>query len=221
MPHGEGWLAAQASRSKGWLVAQKDLLQTIQAALTIAAIIVGGWWTYRLFVEQREAYPHLKIDQTVTSKALLQGVSWIHLTVNIENTGKSLVSLHSAEVRVQQILPLDPSIQKPLTHGQDLVPQGQRQVLWPLLQRSLTTLDMQLEPGEPDKVEFDFVLPDAIKTVRVYSYFENADESTNKRQIGWSCETIFDIKSDTIPGKDNGGSGGSVDSNAVLRSVTH
>jgi len=195
---------------RAWLAAQKDVLETLQTALTIAAIIVGGWWTYTLFIEHRESLPHLNIRHSVTSKMVLPNITWIHLTVNIENTGDSLASLHSADVRLQQILPLDPSFQKRLADGQELVPHDERQVPWPLLRRSLTRLDLEIEPKESTSIEFDFVFPDTVKTVRVYSYFENAKESSRKRHIGWSCGTILDITGATAVGKDSSANGSGV-----------
>ena len=94
------------SLSKG-----KAFCETLQAVCTIGAILVGGWWTYTLFVENRKDYPRAKISHHILYRGL--GINkdartdtrLVHVTVTVANTGEVLVTLANSEVRVQQILP--------------------------------------------------------------------------------------------------------------------
>ncbi len=173
------------------LLDNKELVDLFQSAITIFAIIVAGVWTYGLFVATRETRPHLNVHHSVVSKIIAPGVAWMHLTVVLENTGESLVSLRSADVRVQKVVPLDASLQKSLGAGKNLVPENEYLVPWPLLRHYVAKLDLEIEPKESDNVDFDFVLPTAARTVRIYTYLENVEKAS--RQIGWHLDTIYDI----------------------------
>jgi hypothetical protein len=48
---------------KEWV---KEWIPITQAFITIAAVLVGGWWTYKVFIEQREQYPNANIDQKLS-----------------------------------------------------------------------------------------------------------------------------------------------------------
>src|SRR5262245_61639589 len=201
----EGVSVGQRKKPKLSLVAQKDLFETLQAGLTVAAIVIGGWWTYRLFVEHRESKAHLNISHALVIKAISPNLLWIHLTVTAENRGDSLATLHSADVRLQQILPLDPSLDEERRNN-NLVPAGQTQVPWPTLKRSVLPLDDEIEPKESDNIEFDFTIPSSVKTVRVYTYFENAENSSTRKRMGWSRGTVYDLsgeKKDDSPQNDS------------------
>src|ERR1019366_7334549 len=66
----------------------KNLAAAIQTIATVAALAVGGYWTYRKFIHQREdfAYIEFTVDIHVIGK---QGRNWIvELIANLENKGK-------------------------------------------------------------------------------------------------------------------------------------
>ena len=126
-----------------WNTVFKDgWLDRLQSLVTIVAIIVGGYWTYRLFVMKRELRAHLNINSAVVSKIISPGVVLIHLSMSVQNTGEGLVTLGDADIRVQQVSPLAHSLQKSLNEGKQLVPKGQNIVPWPLVCRYLAKLDM-------------------------------------------------------------------------------
>jgi hypothetical protein len=60
----------------------------LESLATIAALAIGGWWTYRRFVRQREDRPHVAftVDAAFIAK---QGGYWIvELISRLENKGK-------------------------------------------------------------------------------------------------------------------------------------
>jgi hypothetical protein len=183
------------------VVAGKEFLEALQAIATIVAILVGGWWTYTLFVAQGGFSPGIKIDYDISSKALSRNTVLLHLRVRAENTGRSLVEWGEADVRVQQILPLDKNLQRSFATGDQLVPQDSNVVRWPVLCRYLTNIDYKLRPGEIDAIDFDFILPSKVKTVRVYSFI-GEKASTTKDPKGWSQSSIFNIPEEKEPNSD-------------------
>ena len=183
------------------LLRKKELIELLQSVITIAAIVVGGIWTYRLFVEQRALKPHLNIQHAVVARVISPGVAWLHLTVTLANSGDSLVSLHKADVRVQQILPLGPSIQAALNARKTRVGRKNNLVPWPGLCRYVMTPDVDIEPKETDNVEFDFLIPANVRSVRIYTYLENALATSKSRKMGWKLGTIHDISEATADGK--------------------
>ncbi|MCX6279849.1 MAG: hypothetical protein NT004_17405 [Bacteroidetes bacterium] len=42
----------------------KEWVDIIQAGFTIAAMIVGGIWTYRMFIKKREHFPGINLSIT-------------------------------------------------------------------------------------------------------------------------------------------------------------
>jgi hypothetical protein len=177
-----------------FLSKHKDSAGTIQSYVTIVAIVIGAAWTYRLFVENRQQAPHLNISHAVVSKHLTNNVVWVHLTVYIENTGDNLVSLREGDIRLQQILPLHASLLGPLARGEDLVEKPEDLISWPPLCRYLPKLDLDIEPKEKDILEYDFLVPRSLRTIRLYSYFKNERYSYGTHELGWHSSTIYEIQ---------------------------
>jgi hypothetical protein len=66
----------------------KDLAGGIQSLVTALALIIGGFWTYRRFVNQREEYPFIEFTADILPIGK-QGDWWIvELIAQIENKGK-------------------------------------------------------------------------------------------------------------------------------------
>ena len=179
---------------KTYLSQGKDSAETIQSYVTIIAIFIGAVWTYRLFLENRQQAPHLNISHAVVSKHLSNSVVWVHLTVSLENPGDNLVSLRKGDIRLQQILPLHASLLGPLAAGGDLVEKPEDLISWPPLCRYLPKLDIDIEPKEKDTLEYDFLVPGSLRTIRLYSYFENEMYSSRTREVGWHFSTIYEIQ---------------------------
>jgi flagellar biogenesis protein FliO len=47
----------------------KDIADVIQALFTSLAFIIGGAWTYLLFVRKRQRFPRAKIEHQITQRA--------------------------------------------------------------------------------------------------------------------------------------------------------
>lgn len=88
------------------LASAKRWLDVIQATLTCAGIIVGGLWTYILFVKDREDNWQATLEQSVTSATLAPDGHIVQVTLSIRNTGHTLMHVTKAQVAIQRVLPL-------------------------------------------------------------------------------------------------------------------
>src|SRR5260370_42037668 len=83
----------------------KEKLEIAQAIVTIAAVIVGGVWTYNLFIKERHEYPHANIVQKLSHVALSEQASLLRVGIELTNTANSLMKIVKSIILVIQILP--------------------------------------------------------------------------------------------------------------------
>ena len=84
----------------------KDFSAIIQALLTSIGILIGGIWTYLLFVRQRLHFPKVNIGLSVTDVLLPDGNRLIHAEVKIDNVGSVILCSNYAELRIRQVVPV-------------------------------------------------------------------------------------------------------------------
>ena len=72
----------------------KEKVDIIQGLVTIAAIIIGGIWTYNVFIKERREYPHANIEQKITHLALSDQQNLLQLGLELTNTGTLNVGRH-------------------------------------------------------------------------------------------------------------------------------
>jgi len=168
----------------------KEIADIVQAFFTVAAIIGGGIWFYR----RRQRYPRADVTHAITHKALPNGKFLLHVAVTISNKGEVLLSLISGVTRIQQMLPLPASVLDTINKGLDPVKKGQTEVEWPLIGERKPKWGegkIEIEPGESDHIDIDYILEGSVKSVEVYSYFKNA--SKRGKEIGWQLTTVYDL----------------------------
>jgi hypothetical protein len=177
---------------------------SVQACATVIAIIVGGVWSYMLFVQKRQRYPRANIEHRITHRSIPDNKLLLHVAVTVRNTGDVLLSLVSGQTRIQQILPLSLELLDPISKGRDPVKAGDREILWPLIKlrkQKWREQECEIEPGESDEFHYDFILDAEVQTIEVYSYFKNAKKPG--REIGWGWTTIYDLGESDELGRGN------------------
>lgn len=75
-------------------------------ALAGAAIVVGGTWTYFLFIHNRLGKPVAKISHHVDFRDLQGPGVLVRVGVIVENKGSVLLKFRQADVRLTPMLPL-------------------------------------------------------------------------------------------------------------------
>ena len=177
------------------LAALKDFIGALGALLTIVAIIVGGIWSYLLFIRTRQHYPRANLIHHIVHKSITKDKTLLHVAATISNAGDILLQLASGETRVQQVTPSPPDILKVIRQDQDPVARGQTEIEWPLIghrQAQWSKGQFEIEPGESDTFACDFIVDADVESVSVYSYFKN--EEKRERELGWSVTTHYDLK---------------------------
>ena len=173
----------------GWPISTwKDVVEA-------GAVLVAGVWAYMLFVRSRQRFPRASLTHRITHRNLNDGQMLLHLNVLVSNPGLIVLRIEEAEARVQQVLPLADNVREAIERGQDPVPQGQREVPWPLLSERICRWkerNFEIEPGEADEVIWDFALSRDIQTVEIYTYFRNVKK--RHKDIGWGLTTLDELR---------------------------
>jgi hypothetical protein len=149
-------------------------LQGIQAVATIGAILAGGYWTYMLFVEQRQLFAHLKTEHHLTHVELPGHRILLMVDVIHTNVGGVKVTLNSGDVKIYSLEP--PDLKDPAESS-----------AWNL-QAETNTIpggNLLIEPGESDQIHYEFILSDDAP-LRIYSYYENPTAPGNTGWVTWS-----------------------------------
>jgi hypothetical protein len=172
----------------------REYVDIIQSAFTVIALIVGGIWSYWLFVQNRQKYPRANIAHRIAHRHIANGKLLLHVNVIISNTGDVLLSLIHLETRIQQVLPLPAGILDSINKGQNPVPEGETEVAWPLIDSQELEVkegECEIEPGESQEIHHDFIIDAEVETVEVYSYLLN--EQKRVREIAWDLTTLYDL----------------------------
>jgi hypothetical protein len=179
-----GTAVAEPESSLSWW---KDLTSIAQSVAMTLAIIAAAIW----FFWQREPEPKANIAHSVTHRQLNRQWTWVNVSITISNVGKRLLNLTSGNVRLDHVLPLDKPIAEAIEAGPRIIAEGQVRVIWPSIAGPYKTpLNLQIEPGESDSLDYEFIIPNSIRTVRVYSYFAKQESPP----LGWKKVSIYDIR---------------------------
>jgi hypothetical protein len=180
----------------------KDTVKTLEAIVTTAAIIIGGIWTYNLFVKERKQFPHANIEQKISHVVLSKRTKLLRVGVAISNTGTSRLLLKKSVIRLQQVIPTvacpnqGPCASQEISAALEKSERDADQFSWPLIAEKDKRFEqpVDIEPGENTSVEFEFAVPSDAKVIRVYSFFRNDDKSTRESEIGWSSSSFYDLR---------------------------
>ncbi|WP_292916644.1 hypothetical protein [Nitrosomonas sp.] len=172
----------------------KNFVDLVQSIATTGAIVIGGIWTYFLFIKNRLNYPQIELKIACDQYALDHGKKLIHTTVTLKNTGKVMLYSRFAEIRLRQVLPLPIEVNERISQNYDLLLQDQTQVEWPLIaarQWHWDSGEFEIEPEESDAVHTEFVVDASVTLVQFYFFIKNA----KKQNLGWSLAEMHKLES--------------------------
>ena len=171
------------------------VFQVLQNLVTCVAIVLGGIWTYRLFVQNRLGRPHANLQQTCTSLPLDENTLFLRVNVTLRNEGNTAIVLVKSEVRISQVLPKCAKLQITTVDDESFGAvsgaEGLREVEWAPFWQSLREWNRGeciIEPGESDEFCHDFILPSGLRAVQIYSFVEN--QYSHGRSLGWHRTSI-------------------------------
>lgn len=224
-----GGLLETIRKVAGFFARNKDPFDGLQSVLTIVALFVGGWWTWRAFVRGRQGYPRCDITLHGTHRALDDGSTLLHVQVSLRNHGSVLAELdrHAGFARVHRVLPLgvDLSPQRAAMAAQCIAgeheePDPMPPVVWPFVAEARFPIgNCEVEPGETETFDLDFPIPPDLHTVRLYVYAQNVRKrgrfywsgwrprARKQTDIGWKATTFYDLVAPRggvtmVPGKE-------------------
>ena len=181
----------------------KETAEITQSIFTIFAIFCGGFWTYMLFNPERDINPHLEIQQNVSSDlAIKDHVNLLQVSIELSNKGNTRLLLDKGYVNVEQVKPLTDCIDKKRCASEQIkdalntaYPKGEG-FSWPLLAKRMIETKLDIEPGETDYIDVEFVIPSEVKAIRVYTFLRNNKKSdeTSKEFGWWSKSEIYIFK---------------------------
>ena len=154
----------------------EQMASIIHSAAMVTALVVGGIWTYWLFVRKRQIYPRASIAHHSTHRDIGEGKTLLHVDVTVSNNGDVLVSLVESETRVQQVLPLTAQVSDKIVAGIDPVKKGDTEVPWPHIGRHRKKWEprmCEIEPGDSQQINHDFIVDSDVETIEIYSYVLN------------------------------------------------
>jgi hypothetical protein len=179
-----------------WITNLKDVF-------TIVAIILGGLWTYFLFIRKRTLRPCPRFGHKITHVRLPENRTLLRLTVIVENKGASLVRFGCVKSWVQQVTPLHEVMASEFsrtdTNDDKRV---ERNLDWPrigVFKASAEKMrEYRVEPGETEEFHYDFVVKSSVTSALVYTHFEEY----GKKRRGWNKTTLyrFEGSDSSVPG---------------------
>lgn len=171
----------------------KTIADIIKSGATVIAIIVGGIWTYFLFVRNRLDYPKVLIEIKPHEVSLPKQKRLIHAKINIKNVGRVRLRSSKAELRLRSVVPLPLDIEEAVDGGFDPVAEGQKEIPWPMLagrEWDWGKNEFEIEPDEEDTLHADFIIDDSTSVVEFYCFIKNAKKDT----LGWSSTLVHELK---------------------------
>lgn len=174
----------------------KDIADIVQAVVTSCALIIGGIWSYLLFVRKRQRYPRAKIEHQVTPRIVSTDATLLNINVIISNPGDVLLSLIKGEIEVRQVLPPGGGFLQLLNSDKTVLYRRVELIDWPLLfsyeeDWKKENRTIEIEPGESERFLFSLLIHAEVKTIYIDSFFHNAKK--RRKDLGWSLETFHEI----------------------------
>ncbi|MDP9474182.1 MAG: hypothetical protein M3R38_00500 [Actinomycetota bacterium] len=174
-----------------------DKLLEISANLaplaTTLALLIGGYWTWRLYRLNRQSYPRAQLSHRIMHRFISDKKVLLRVDLVIENQGNVLLPLRCVETWVQQMQPWTDDFLELVQKG-DPVEEDGTEVKWTLIadrEKRFAKRAEEIEPGERDEIHFDFVIDGKPETVLIYTYLEN--HAKRRRTVGWRVSSVYDL----------------------------
>jgi hypothetical protein len=185
-----------------------DTLLEVSANLaplaTTLALLIGGYWTWRLYQLNRQSYPRAQLSHHIMHRGISDKKVLLRVGLVIENQGNVLLPLRCVETWVQQMQPWTDDFLE-LVQGGDPVRDGETEVRWRLIgEREIRfrKREEEIEPGERDEIHFDFVIDGKPETVLIYTYLEN--HAKRRRTVGWRVTSVYELRTPSGGGSEDG-----------------
>ncbi len=183
----------------------KEKIETVQTVVTTIGIIIGGLWTYNIFIKERHNYPHANLQLEVSHVGLSSQINLLRITTVVTNSGTSKLDLKEATIRIQQIKPVLDCTGTPscatdqVNDALNRIEQQLDKFTWPMIsqRRKIWKNAIEIEPKEKEKLDFEFAIPSNVKHVRIYTFHKNERKFKRKGgDYGWGLSSYYNFESD-------------------------
>lgn len=189
-----------------------DYIEVAESILKSLAIIIGGFWTYHLFVQRRQRFPRVKVEHQIQHYLLEQNKMLLTVKVRITNDGDVLLPLTFMITWVRQLLPTSPaSISRTIPvepdKEDDLPPLAVAERQWKQINRHKSSIlrfsdwlrghshqGGEIEPKETDEFFYCFTLDTVPKSILITTIIDN---SAKGNKLSWKARTVYDLKERT------------------------
>ncbi len=188
----------------------KDFANTLQSGATITALIVGGWWTYHLFIQQRQEYPVVKIAQTISHRMLNKDFNLLLVDETFKNEGHVFAKIDPKDGQsgFLQVIPIIPKLPCVCPEQNSVSTKSREQklrehlVLTPAENADFRTCPtfvrlsipvegqfVRLEPGEEDHLLYPVCIPSDVRTVGLFSWVY---KGSDHKEV-WNDFSVYDV----------------------------
>jgi hypothetical protein len=179
----------------------KDFASILQSIGVVVGLLVGGYWTYRLFIQNRQKYPRANLTHKIFHTKLHENKIFLRVKIIISNIGNVLICFNSGFTRISQISPVCNDVVNSINDFQKKI---EHEIEWSMIDKKEIDAKKEkceIEPGESDEIYFDFLIDSDVEIVNIYSYFANIKKKSicgslfkKERPIGWQITTIYNLK---------------------------
>jgi hypothetical protein len=172
-----------------------------QSLTTVIAILVGGFWSYTLFVKKRQDYPKAKIEHKVTRRVIQGDMILLSIDVFVYNTGDVIIILLPWEITIKQMLPPRSELLRFMKDDTGSNERSKELIEWDIIASKKVTAETEqceIEPGECEQLHYDFLIKFKVNTILMESYFHNRRKHGSP-SIGWRFISIYDLDKDMEP----------------------
>ena len=173
----------------------KNTVEIVEKIITIGAILVGGLWTYWIFIKNRQRYPRAKVINNAYQLVASGKSNILRVNLIVRNIGNVLIQIDEISIVVSQIEPIPEGVVSQIRRKEESIPNGQTEYAWDQIAGRSMKYDYhenEIEPGESQSYQFDFRLAKNVKKVEIYSAVNNITKPS--KHLAWDCTTIFDIE---------------------------
>lgn len=158
----------------------------------IVAIVIGGWWTWQLFVRQRTGHTRARLSQTVQHVELGERTFLVRVCISIENVGTVGIHPRTSSTTIQRILPARSEAIADLEEERPDRGAADDTLEWDSVAERVQDLDdLFLEPGEKEQLWIDFILRGRYRLIQAHTMVDCGAKYQGRY---WDAATLHWLK---------------------------
>ncbi len=155
------------------------IIDSAESVITVAAILVAGFFAWRNRNIFRHRSPHINITHDVTHRAISESYNHLAVTVELHNTSNVKVDFRDGLFVLQHLAPMPDDEVEPLYYDTPASPQTEAPfaIQWHNLEEIWNTWpadELSVEPGQTAAYTMEFVVPSDVDSVLITTFMYNS-----------------------------------------------